>query len=73
MGDTRAMGSGEATEDVVAVKCRLGLLSCVSTVENEPMSNAAKATTGMRKLTIGCGRVRAIVEADTTSRSAKLS
>ena len=55
MGDTRAMGSGEATEDVVAVKCRLGLLSCVSTVENEPMSNAAKATTWMRKLTIGCG------------------
>ena len=52
MGDTRAMGSGEATEDVVAVKW---LLSCVSTVENEPMSNAAKATTGMRKLTIGCG------------------
>ena len=54
---TRAMGSGESTEDVAAVKCRLGLLSCVSTVENEPtcMSNAAKATTWMRKLTIGCG------------------
>ena len=43
------------TEDVVAVKCRLGLLSCVSTAENEPMSNVAKATSGMRKLTIGCG------------------
>ena len=55
MSDTRVMGSGEATEDVVAVKCRLGLLFCVSTVENESMSNAAKATTGMRKLTIGCG------------------
>ena len=51
MGDTRAMGSGEATEDVVAVKCRLGLLSCVSTAENEPMSNAAKATTGDDKAT----------------------
>ena len=49
------MGSGEVTEDVVAVKCRLGLLSCVSTAENEPMSNVAKATTGRRKLTIGCG------------------
>ena len=49
------MGSGEVTEDVVAVKCRLGLLSCVSTAENEPMSNVAKATSGMRKLTIGCG------------------
>ena len=55
MVDTRAMGSGEATGDVVAVKCRLGLLSCVSTAENEPMSNVAKATSGMRKLTIGCG------------------
>ena len=55
MVDTRAMGSSEATEDVVAVKCRLGLLSCVSTVENEHMSNAAKATTWMRKLPIGCG------------------
>jgi len=58
MVDTRAIGSSEATEDVVAVKilkCRLGLLSCVSTVENDHMSNAAKATTWMRKLTIGCG------------------
>ena len=50
------MGSGEVTEDVVAVKCRLGLLSCVSTAENEHMSNAAKATTEvMIKLPIGCG------------------
>ena len=45
------MGSGEVTEDVVAVKCRLGLLFCVSTVENESMSNAAKATTGDDKAT----------------------
>jgi len=45
------MGSGEMTEDVVAVNCRLGLLSCVSTAENEPMSNVAKASTDDNKAT----------------------
>ena len=51
--ETGAMGSGEMTEDVVAVKCRLGLLSCVSTTvtENKPMSNVAKASTGDKKAT----------------------
>ena len=32
MGDTRAMGSGEATEDVVAVKCRLGLKAMLTAI-----------------------------------------
>jgi hypothetical protein len=45
------MGSGEMTEDVVAVNCRLGLLSCVSTAENKPMSNVAKASTDDNKAT----------------------
>ena len=49
--ETGAMNSGEMTEDVVAVNCRLGLLSCVSTAENKPMSNVAKASTDDNKAT----------------------
>jgi hypothetical protein len=49
--ETGAMGSGEMTEDVVAVNCRLGLLSCVSTAENKPMSNVAKASIDDNKAT----------------------
>ncbi len=49
--ETGAMGSGKMTEDVVAFKCWLGLLSCVSTAENKPMSNVAKASTGDNKAT----------------------